>query len=403
MAVDEHDGLHILTLNSGSSSVKLALYHMGKAETLTLTGAIERIGVRGSLFRVANAAGESMDERHLDIPDHDVALRLLFEWLRARAPDQELDAVGHRIVHGGSQYSQPHLVTPDLLETLTGLVPLAPDHLPHEIKVISVVSHVYPAMKQVACFDTAFHRDMPRSAQMLPLPRHLEHKGVIRYGFHGLSYEYIMRALRKDAGTEAADGRIIIAHLGNGASMAAVRGGQGIDTTMGFTPAGGLVMSTRSGDLDPGIVVYLLEEMGLRPSSVSDLVNQQAGLLGVSGITSDMKDLLARESRAPHAAEAVELFCYQAKKFVGALAAVLGGLDTLIFTAGIGEHAPSIRWRICQGLEFLGVRLDAGRNDANAAIISRDGASATVRVMETNEELMIARHTRNLIRGIKRD
>jgi acetate kinase len=388
--------LRILTINSGSSSLKVAMYHMGQAETLVLSGSIERIGLRASLFHIQDAGGETLIQDHLDLPDHDAALNMLFEWLQGHAPGQDLDAVGHRVVHGGAQYNQPHLITPELVATLRELVPLAPDHLPHELKAIEAVSRSYPALKQVACFDTAFHRHMPHIAQIYALPRHFWHEGVLRYGFHGLSYEYIMQELMREAGPEVASGRVVIAHLGNGASMAAVLGGKSVDTTMGLTPTGGLVMSTRSGDLDPGVILYLLEEKRMRPSTLNDLLNQHAGLLGVSGTTSDMEDLLSQEAKNPHAAVAVDLFCYQAKKYLGALAAVLGGLDTLIFTGGIGENAAPVRWRICQDTEFLGIRLDASRNDANAPIISRSDSPASVRVMRTDEELMIARHTYTL-------
>jgi acetate kinase len=393
----DQDFTRILTINSGSSSLKLSLYHMGQAETLVLSGSIERIGLRASLFHIQDAGGETLIEEHLDLPDHDTALKTLFEWLQGHAPGQNLDAVGHRVVHGGTQYNQPHLITPDLVATLKELVPLAPDHLPHELKAILAVSQSYPALKQVACFDTAFHRHMPKMAQWYALPRHFWHEGMRRYGFHGLSYEYIMQELRREAGPEVASGRVIIAHLGNGASMAAVLGGKSVDTTMGFTPTGGLVMSTRSGDLDPGVLLYLLEEKGMRPSTLNDLLNQHAGLLGVSGTTSDMKDLLSQETQNSYAAEAVDLFCYQAKKYLGALAAVLGGLDTLIFTGGIGENAAPVRWGICKDMEFLGIRLDPSRNDANAPIISLSDSPASVRVMRTDEELMIARHTYSLV------
>ncbi len=385
--------LRILTINSGSSSLKVAMYHMGRSETLVLSGSIERIGLRASLFHIQDADGETLIQEHLDLPDHDAALKTLFEWLQGHAPGQDLDAVGHRVVHGGAQYNQPHLITPELVATLRELVPLAPDHLPHELKAVEAVSRSYPVLKQVACFDTAFHRHMPQIAQIYALPRHFWHEGVMRYGFHGLSYEYIMQELRREAGPEVASGRVVIAHLGNGASMAAVLGGKSVDTTMGLTPTGGLVMSTRSGDLDPGVILYLLEEKGMRPSTLNDLLNQHAGLLGVSGTTSDMKDLLSQEAKNPHAAAAVDLFCYQAKKYLGALAAVLGGLDTLIFTGGIGENAPPVRWRICQDMEFLGIHLDPSRNDANAPIISLSDSPVSVRVMRTDEELMIARHT----------
>ena len=391
--------MRVLTINSGSSSVKFGLFEIERTEKLLLSGELERIGLRAGMFQIHNATGETLVDQHKDLPDHDAALKRLFTWLEQHEPDQSLDAVGHRVVHGGPKYNQPHRVTPALLAELKELVPLAPDHLPHEINAIRATSQAYPDLTQVVCFDTAFHRHMPRLAQIVALPRHYQHSGLIRYGFHGLSYEYIMQELRKLAGDETADGRVIIAHLGNGASMAAVRQGQGVDTTMGFTPVGGLVMSTRSGDLDPGILIYLLEEKGLQPSGLSDLLNQQSGLLGVSGISSDMRDLLSKEKSEAHAREAVDLFCYQASKYLGALSAVLGGLDTLIFTAGIGENSPVVRQRICQNLSYLGIQLDEGRNHANAPVISAENARVSVRVMKTNEDLMIARHTANLIRA----
>ena len=388
----------ILTINSGSSSLKCSLYQMGKSEALVLSGAIERIGLRGGHFQIRDVSGKNMIDQQNDLPDHDAALKMLIEWLQRQLPDQVLDAVGHRVVHGGTKYSQPHLITSELLAALKELIRLAPDHLPHELKAIRAVERYYPDLKQVACFDTAFHRQMPEIAQRFPLPRSLWHEGVLRYGFHGLSYEYIMVKLREVAGTEAANGRIIIAHLGNGASMTAVKSGKGLDTTMGLTPAGGLMMGTRSGDLDPGVLLYLLEEKERSPSTVDYLVNQRSGLIGVSGSSSDMRDLLDREAGDPHASQAVEMYCYQAKKFIGALAAVLGGLNTLVFTAGVGANSPIIRERICHGLEFLGIKLDSSRNQSNAEVISCEGSSVTVRVIKTDEELMIARHTRNLLR-----
>jgi acetate kinase len=394
---DGKNSLHILTINSGSSSVKFSLFQIGASEQEILAGSLERIGQRGGLFSARDAQGEKLQDRRLELKDHDAAFQTLFDWLKEHAPDQELDATGHRIVHGGAEYTRPHAITPKMLATLKDLVPLAPDHLPHEIKAIQAVSRIYPELEQVACFDTSFHRQMPEIAQLYALPRSLWHAGVRRYGFHGLSYEYIITELRKEAGERAAKGRVIIAHLGNGASMAAVRTGKSVDTTMGYTPTGGLVMSTRTGDLDPGVVLYLLEERGMRASSVNDMLNQYSGLLGVSGVSSDMKDLLEKEQENPQAAEAIQLFCYQAKKFLGAFVAVLGGLDTLVFTAGIGENAPAIRERICDGLQSFGIQLDRDRNQANAPVISSEGAPVTVRVMKTNEELMIARHTCDVI------
>jgi acetate kinase len=391
------DFMRILTINSGSSSIKFALYRMGRVETQMLSGSAGGIGFASGLFHIKDADGKTMIEKKLDLRDHHAALQEIINWLRSSAVGQEVDAVGHRLVHGGSAYTEPHLITDPLLTALDELTPFAPDHLPHEIHAIKEFSRSYPALKQVACFDTAFHRTMPEVAQRYALPGEVRRHGILRYGFHGLSYEYILSELRKTVGPETADGRVIIAHLGNGASMAAFRRGKSMDTTMGFTPAGGLVMSTRSGDLDPGVIVYLLKDKGMDVSTLNRMINKQAGLLGVSGTSSDMKELLDRESEDPPAAEAVELFCYQAKKFLGALAAVLGGLDTLIFTGGIGENAPSIRRRICQDTEFLGIRLDPGRNGSNAPLISMDAGPVAVRVMKTNEELMIARHTYSLV------
>jgi acetate kinase len=388
----------ILTINSGSSSVKLALYHVGPAERLVLSGKIDRIGLAGSHFEMKDADAKVLTKRELNLPDHETALQALLDWLQDHIGRQGLDAVGHRVVHGGVKYAYPHMITPELLGSLKKLIPLAPGHLPQELRIIESVQQLYPVLKQVACFDTAFHRQMPEVAQMYALPRHLQDKGIIRYGFHGLSCEYLAQELRRQAGPKAADGRVVIAHLGNGASMTAVRHGKSVDTTMGFTPAGGLVMSTRSGDLDPGVLVYLLEQEGVQVSALNDMVNRKSGLLGVSGISPDMKDLLDKEKEDPHAAGAVNLFCYQAKKFLAALAAALGGLDTLIFTAGIGENSPATRWRICEGTEFLGIYLDSCRNDANAPVISRKDSPCIVRVMHTDEDLMIARHTNDLIR-----
>jgi acetate kinase len=393
------DGEHvtrILTINSGSSSLKFALFQMEQRETLVLSGRMERIGLDGGTFQVKRADGAILVERSVELADHDSAFQALVAWLSDQPAAHRFDAVGHRVVHGGTRYGQPHRITPEVIAILRDLVSFAPNHLPHQLKAIEAVSRTYPTTHQVACFDTAFHRHMPREAQTYALPASLRDEGLLRYGFHGLSYEYIVAELQTVA-PEEADGRLIIAHLGNGASMVAVRQGLSLDTTMGFTPAGGLVMSTRSGDLDPGVILYLLDKKGLSSADVSELVNHRAGLLGLSDISSDVKDLLEKENADPRAAQAVELFCYQAKKFLASLTAVLGGLETLIFTAGIGEHAPSIRWRICRDLAFLGVRVDRARNDANAPVISPDDSTVTVRVMRTNEELMIARHTANVL------
>jgi len=388
--------MHLLTINTGSSSLKAALYRTDGGEQLELAAHVARIGHDDGTIGITDAAGATLLDERRDLPDHAAALGALFAWLRENRPDLALGAVGHRIVHGGSRYSEPQIVTGEMVAALRDLVPIDPEHLPQAIAAIEAVGRDHPDVPQVACFDTAFHRLMPEVAQTYALPRRYRDAGVIRYGFHGLSYESIMAALRAED-TGAAAGRVLIAHLGNGASMAAVRGGVGVETTMGFTPTGGLVMGTRSGDLDPGVLVHLLRAEGLSADALSDLVNRRAGLLGVSGTSGDMRDLLARAATDPRAAEAVALFCYTAKKFIGALAAALGGLDTLIFTGGIGEAAAPVRARICAGLGFLGIALDPRRNGSHAPIISPDEGPVTVRVLRTDEDLMIARHTARLV------
>jgi acetate kinase len=388
--------LRILTINAGSSSLKAALYDMDRTERVTLACQVERIGQSGSQMRIVDGGRVTLLDRTADLDSHEAAARAFLEWLQHQQAEVEPSAVGHRLVHGGSTHRAPHILTPDVMDDLQELVPLDPDHLPQALAVIRVATEAYPAIPQVACFDTSFHRSMSRVAQMYPLPPRFGDAGVIRYGFHGLSCEFIVQALRAiDAG--AAQGRIIIAHLGNGASLTAVREGVSVDTTMGFTPTGGIMMGTRSGDLDPGVLLHLLEAQGMQGTALNRLVNHEAGLLGVSGLSGDMRDLLGKESSDPRAADAVTLFCYLARKSVGALVAALGGVDTLIFTAGIGEHSAPIRERICEGLEFLGFELDAERNARHAPIVSRDGSRVVVRVMKTDEDLMIARHVRHLL------
>src|SRR4051812_28369705 len=353
----------ILTINTGSSSLKAGVYSLSVSETLLLAARVERIGHSEGLLQITDTHGAPLLDQHGDLPDHKAALDALFAWFQGQRSGTAFDAVGHRVVHGGDHYQEPQRITDDLIATLQQLVPLDPDHLPQALAAIQAVRQLFPSIPQVACFDTMFHRQMPPVAQQYALPHELRNVGVRRYGFHGLSYESIMDTLRR-IDPAAAGGRVIIAHLGNGASMAAVQGGIGIDTTMGLTPTGGLVMGTRSGDLDPGVLLYLLQVQGMSPADVNALVNQRAGLLGISGSTADMRDLLNLEEGDPRAAAAIALFCYQARKFVGALAAVLGGLDTLIFTGGIGEHAAPIRARICANMDFLGIQLDEGRNAA---------------------------------------
>ncbi|MDP3596980.1 MAG: acetate/propionate family kinase, partial [Nitrospirota bacterium] len=313
-----------------------------------------------------------------------------------------LVAIGHRVVHGGHRYREPQVITSEVLGELRRLSPYDPEHLPAEIELIETFGRRYPTLPQVACFDTAFHRDMPRVARLLPIPRRYEAAGVQRYGFHGLSYAYLMEELRRLAPHEA-QGRIILAHLGNGASMAAVRGGRSIDTSMGFTPTAGLPMSTRSGDLDPGLVAYLSRTEGMTVEQFHTMVNQQSGLLGLSETSSDIRDLLACEDSDIRAAEAVACFCYQAKMWIGSFAAALGGLEMLVFSGGIGENSAIIRSRICEGLEFLGMTIDDTRNGAGEAVISTEGSRVTVRVIHTDEEREIAQSVVHMITADTRE
>lgn len=370
---------------------------MDGAETLDVYGAVENIGVGQGHFYTRDGDGRTLVEKIFNPKTHCEALQTIIDWLHGNHEHGDFGAAAHRIVHGGDKYIQPNLVSPELVSTLESLVPFAPEHLPHEINAIKELTRLYPDLIQVACFDTAFHRSMPRVAQIFAIPRDLLDDGLIRYGFHGLSYEYIMHELMQEPGVKAE--RIIIAHLGNGASMVAVKNGRSVDTSMGFTPAGGLVMSTRSGDVDPGVLLYLFKEKHMDASAVNRLINKHSGLLGVSGTSSDMKDLLEAESRNPQAAEAIELFCYQAKKFIGSYAAALGGIDTLIFTGGMGENSPAIRRRICADMDFLGMQIDHERNENNAPVISV--GPVAVRVMKTNEALMMARHTKSIVQTVQ--
>ena len=379
----------VLTINGGSSSIRFAVYQAGDTPRRRLSGKIDRIGLSGTNLIVNDPAGTSPGPRRLATGDHRAAVGFLLEWLEAQPIFASVSAAGHRVVHG-MKHSEPERVTPKLLAELHRITPYAPDHLPREIGLIEAFRRRHPELRQVACFDTAFHRTMPRVARLLPIPRRYAAKGVERYGFHGLSYSYLIEELGR-LDPAGATGRVILAHLGNGASLAAVRHGRSIDTSMGFTPTAGLVMSTRTGDLDPGLVYYLARTERMSAARFQQLVNHESGLLGVSAISSDLRDLLAQEAGDVRAAEAVALFCYQAKKWIGSFAAVLGGLDTLVFAGGIGENAPLVRARICEGLNFLGIELNESRNAATAAVISTDASRATVRVIHTDEEQMIAR------------
>jgi acetate kinase len=380
----------ILTINGGSSSIKFAVYPAGEPLKRRLYGTVDRIGMSGTNLTFHDPATNHQDSSSLDASDHRSAATFLMDWLEDQRGFESVRAVGHRVVHG-MHHTAPELVTQELLEELHRISPYDPDHLPSEIELIEVFRQRHPKLPQVACFDTAFHCTMPRVAKLLPIPRRYDAKGVQRYGFHGLSYAYLMEELARLGDPAATTGRIILAHLGNGASMAAVRDGKSIDTSMSFTPTAGLVMSTRSGDLDPSLFPYFARTEQMTAKQFSVMVNHNSGLLGVSETSSDMRDLLAREGHDIRAAEAVALFCYQAKKWIGSLAAALGGLDTLVFAGGIGENAPLVRTRICDGLGFLGIELSESRNVETAGVISTDASRATVRVIRTDEDLMIAR------------
>ncbi len=382
-------GRCVLTINGGSSSIRFAVYDAGETPRRRLHGKIDRIGLNGTTLLVGDPVGKPPVPLRLAAADHRAAVGFLLDWLEAQPVFASVKAAGHRVVHG-MRHSEPERVTPKLLAQLHRITPYAPDHLPREIGLIEAFRKRHPRLPQVACFDTAFHRTMPRVARLLPIPRRYAAKGVERYGFHGLSYAYLMEELcRLDP--VAAKSRVILAHLGNGASMAAVHHGKSIDTSMGFTPTAGLVMSTRTGDLDPGLVYYLARTERITAVHFQQIVNRESGLLGVSGSSSDLRDLLAKEAGDTRAAEAVALFCYQAKKWIGSFAAALGGLDTLVFSGGIGENAALIRKRICDELGFLGIELNPKRNSRNAPLISPDAGRVKVRVIRTDEELMIAR------------
>jgi acetate kinase len=379
----------VLTINGGSSSIRFAVYEKGETPRLCVGGKIDRIGSSGTNLIFHDRSGRLRSPVPVAGADHRMVVDFLLRWLESQPIFDSITAIGHRVVHG-MKHSEPIRVTRKLLEELRRLTPYDPDHLPGEIKLIEAFLVRHPKLPQVACFDTAFHRTMPPVAKLLPIPRRYSARGVERYGFHGLSYAYLMEELRRiDA--VGAKGRVILAHLGSGASLAAVRRGKSIDTSMGFTPAAGLVMSTRTGDLDPGLNYFLARTEGMTANQFQNMVNHESGLLGVSGTSSDLRDLCAREAVDVRAKEAVELFCYQARKWIGSFAAALGGLDILVFAGGIGENAPVIRKRICEQLGFLGLELDQKRNAKNAPVISSSNGGVKVRVIRTDEEIMIAR------------
>ncbi len=383
-------------MNRGSATLKSTLYEIGARHEALLSISVAYSGGASPRLKIAAANGATLLDSSVKGADSNAALQAMFAWLDKHEYLAGLKATGHRLVHGGARYTQPQRITPKFLAALKKLVPLDPDHLPAAIKGIKFVAKKFPKLPQVACFDTAFHSTLPFIAKMYALPRRFYDNDVRRYGFHGLSFEYIVGELRKlDA--KLAAGRVIVAHLGSGASIVALQNGISMDTSMGFTPLEGLVMSARSGDVDPGLLLYLLAQKKMSAKAAAALLNKQSGLLGVSGTTGDMRTLLEKAKQDPHAAEAIALFCYRAKKYVGAYAAALGGLDALVFTGGIGERAPAIRARICSGLEFLGIEIDAAHNQANAPVISATDSRVNVRVIQTNEDLMIVQHVKTVL------
>ncbi|MEO6976124.1 MAG: acetate/propionate family kinase [Gallionella sp.] len=381
----------VLTINGGSSSIKFALFETADTLRRILEGGIGRIGLPGASMRVQGLNPADSFSRSVKAPDHTAAVEVLMNWVEERHDHKVLSAVGHRVVHGGPKYSEPQLITAEMVDELHRLSPFDPEHLPEEILLTEAFHRRFPELPQVACFDTAFHHDLPRVAQLLPIPRRYEVQGVRRYGFHGLSYEFLMGELARLGDPAATRGRVILAHLGNGASLAAVREGKSVDTSMSFTPTAGVPMSTRSGDIDPGLVSFMWRSEQMTAAQFDRMMNHESGLLGVSESSSDMRDLIDHEAQDVRAAEAVALFCYQIKKWIGAYAAALGGLDTLVFAGGIGENAPVIRDRICAGLEFLGIDIDEKQNAANESVISTVNGPVKVRVIRTDEELTIAR------------
>ena len=380
----------ILAINGGSSSIKFALYQNGQPLVRLARGQIERIGLKDTKLTYDNEKENQRGSLNVVATDYKSTAEFLIDWLERQDGFSPFRAVGHRVVHG-MNHTGPELVTPQMLDELHRIAPYDPDHMPNEIELMEVFRQRHPELPQVACFDTAFHCTMPRVAKLLPIPRRFDAIGIQRYGFHGLSYAYLIEELARVAGAKAAQGRVILAHLGNGASLAAVHEGKSIDTSMGFTPAGGLPMGTRPGDLDPGVGWYMIRSENLAPKQFNNLINHECGLLGISETSSDMRDLLLSQASDIRTAEALNLFCYQVKKWIGSFAAALGGVETLVFSGGIGENAPEVRARICDGLGFLGIELEEKRNGANEGVISATAGRVVVRIIRTDEELMIAR------------
>tara|TARA_R110002049_G_scaffold140037_1_gene300957 strand:- start:613 stop:1803 length:1191 start_codon:yes stop_codon:yes gene_type:complete len=390
---------NLLTINGGSTSIKFAMYEMAKDSILIFSGSIDRIASDNTVF---NVTYENKEKESFEVytPGFYEAAIFLILWLKKQPGFDRVQCIGHRIVYG-MNHAKAEIISTSLLKELKKISDYDPDHLPAEIAIIELFKSRCAGVLQIACFDTSFHATLPRIAKILPIPRRFDNVGIQRYGFHGLSYAYLMEELKKKIGVEA-NGRVILAHLGTGTSMAAVKDGKSTDTTMGFTPAGGCVMGTRSGDLDPGVAWYMMNSEGINTKQFNHLINHEAGLLGISETSADMQDLLQKENSDERAAEAVALFCYQIKKWIGSFMVVLGGLDVLVFSGGIGENAPIIRSRICKGLEFAGIDLDEDQNEQNGFQISKADSKVKVLVIPTNEELMIAKCATDLYKEFKK-
>lgn len=382
--------MSVLAINAGSSSIRFALFEGASAPLRVCGGKLDRIGHPEATLRVSRP-GAGLEEPCAGVngASFPAAVASLLRWLEAQPWFATVEAVGHRVVHG-MRHTDPQRASAELLAELKGVGSLDPEHLPQEINLIEALTQKFPRLPQVLCFDTAFHRELPRRAALLPIPRRYEAAGIRRYGFHGLSYTYLMRELGRLQVAAARRGRVILAHLGSGASLAAVHDGHCIDTTMGLTPTGGLMMATRCGDLDPGVLLYLADSERMGTAALRRTLNHESGLLGVSEISGDVRDLLSRERRDVRAAEAIELFCYRARLGIAAFAAALGGVDTVVFAGGIGENSADVRARICEGLGFIGIALDASRNERSADVISTGAAAVEVRVIRTDEESVIA-------------
>lgn len=383
---------HILTVNVGSSSIKFAIFDIGNGLEKKSHAAVENIGQLSARLIEGDRTVSVIAK------DHAAANDMLLKWFTTQTANNTVTAVAHRVVHGGPNYHKSQEVTKDLLVELRKFTSFDAEHLPAELQMIESFQQRLPDAKQIVCFDTAFHHDLPTRARLLPIPRRFAAAGVRRYGFHGLSYAYVLEELRRVEGAVAANGKVVIAHLGSGASLAAIRDSKSIDTTMSLTPASGLPMSTRSGDLDPGIALYCMRTQGYDVDQFNHMVNFESGMLGLSETSADMKKLLAIETADGRAKDAVDMFCYQVQKNIGSLAAALGGLNTLVFTGGIGENAPKIRERICADLKFLGITIEPKRNQEGSRLISTDDSQVGVHIIHTDESMTIAREAAKLMR-----